>query len=143
MNKFNKIVWSSASDEWYTPQNVFDRLDKEFYFTLDPCATDSNHKCSKYFTKLNDGLKQDWGGESVFVNPPYSDIKRWVEKSYLSSLKKDTVVVCLLPSRTDTKWFHRYIVKSKEVRFIEGRLKFGGSKSSAPFPSMIVVFDSR
>lgn len=142
MPSFSKILWSSAGDEWYTPQVVFDRLNAEFHFTLDPCATDQNHKCPTYFTKENDGLQQSWAGHSVFVNPPYSDVKSWVEKSYLSSLKPNTTVVMLVPARTDTKWFHRYVTKATEVRFIEGRLKFGGASNSAPFPSMIVIFKS-
>ena len=143
MSRFSRVLWSSAGDEWYTPQVVFDRLDKEFHFTLDPCATDQNHKCPTYFTKEQDGLQQSWAGHSVFVNPPYSDIKTWVEKSYLSSLKPNTLVVMLVPARTDTKYFHKYITKAKEVRFIEGRLKFGGASNSAPFPSMIVIFGNR
>ena len=143
MSRFSKVLWNSASDEWYTPQNTFDRLDKEFHFTLDPCATDQNHKCPTYFTKENDGLQQSWAGHSIFVNPPYSDIKTWVEKSYLSSLKPNTLVVMLVPARTDTKWFHQYVTKAREVRFIEGRLKFGGASNSAPFPSMIVIFGNK
>jgi site-specific DNA-methyltransferase (adenine-specific) len=141
MSRFSKVLWSSASDEWATPQVVFDRLDKEFHFDLDPCATDENHKCSAFFKKEQDGLQYSWAGHSVFVNPPFSDIKAWVEKSYLSSLKPNTRVVMLVPARTDTKWFHKYVTRAREVRFIEGRLKFGGSDNSAPFPSMIVVFE--
>ena len=142
MSRFSKVLWSSASDEWSTPQAVFDGLDKEFHFDLDPCATDQNHKCPSYFTKEQDGLQQSWAGHSVFVNPPYGNVKAWVEKSYLSSLESSTLVVLLVPARTDTKWFHEYVTRSRDVRFIRGRLKFGGSNknNSAPFPSMIVVF---
>lgn len=138
--RFSHVLWSSATDEWSTPQDVFNILDREFGFTLDPCATADNAKCRLYFTQNEDGLKQDWGGHRVFVNPPYSDIKEWVKKAYYSSLKAGTVVVMLIPARTDTTWFHEYVTKAAEVRFIRGRLKFGGSDNSAPFPSMLVIF---
>jgi phage N-6-adenine-methyltransferase len=136
------LMFSSKTGEWSTPQSVFDELDKEFRFTLDPCANDSNHKCVQYFTKKNDGLCQQWEGNIVFVNPPYGrEISKWVKKSYLTNLQWGTTVVMLLPARTDTKWFHEYIYnKAKEIRFIKGRLKFGGCKNSAPFPSMVVIF---
>ncbi len=138
----NKVLFSFQSDEWATPKEVFELLDKEFGFTLDAAASDVNHKTDKYFTKEDNGLEKSWGGYSVFCNPPYSDIGRWVEKSYRESLKPGTTVVMLIPSRTDTKWFHRYIYKRSEIRFIKGRLKFGDSKNSAPFPSMVVIFRS-
>ena len=138
---FNKdVMWSSASSEWETPQDLFDELDRIFHFDLDPCATPTNAKCELFFTKEDDGLRQNWGGHRVFMNPPYGhQIKKWVRKAYLESLKPNTVVVCLLPARTDTQWFHEYCAKGK-VWFIKGRLKFGGSKNSAPFPSMVVIF---
>ena len=118
---------------------MFDELDKEFDFTLDPCATDENAKCNRYFTKEEDGLKQDWGQERVFMNPPYGrTITRWMEKAYEASLMGATVV-CLPPARTDTKWWHEYAMKG-EIHLIKGRLKFGGAKNSAPFPSAVVVF---
>lgn len=107
---------------------------------MDPCATDQNHKCERYFTKEENGLEQDWGGAVVWVNPPYSDIKNWVAKSYYEGCKDNTVVVLLLPSRTDTRYFHNYILNRAEIRFIKGRLKFGDAKGSAPFPSMLVIF---
>ncbi|WP_251861950.1 phage N-6-adenine-methyltransferase [Clostridium sp. Marseille-Q2269] len=136
------IMFSSKTDLWATPQNFFDKLNKEFDFDLDPCATHENAKCSKYFTKEIDGLKQDWQGHKVFCNPPYGRaIKDWVRKCYEESLKLNTTVVMLIPARTDTKYFHEYIYnKVKEIRFIKGRLKFGDAKNSAPFPSMVVVF---
>jgi phage N-6-adenine-methyltransferase len=136
------VMFSNKTDEWETPQDFFDELDREFNFTLDPCATPENAKCKKYYTKVEDGLKQDWQGEKVFCNPPYGrEIKKWVKKCYLESKKPNTTVVMLIPARTDTSYFHDYIFKkAKEIRFVRGRLKFGNSKNSAPFPSMVVVF---
>lgn len=136
------LMFSSETDLWATPQDFFDRLDDEFHFTLDPCATPENAKCDKYFTVKEDGLKQDWQWHNVFCNPPYGRaIKDWVKKCYEESQKPNTTVVMLIPARTDTTYFHDYIYhKAKEVRFVRGRLKFGGSKNSAPFPSMVVVF---
>lgn len=136
----NAIIYSSKNDEWCTPQETFNSLNEEFDFNLDPCATDENHKCDNYFTKEDNGLKQSWGGYRVFCNPPYSEISQWVQKSYEESLKPNTIVVMLIPARTDTKYFHDYIYHRSEMRFIKGRLKFSGSKNSAPFPSMIVIF---
>ena len=136
------VMFSSKTDEWATPQEFFDTLNEEFNFTLDPCALPHNAKCDKYYTPLDDGLKQDWGGETVFCNPPYGrQICDWVRKCSEEARKKDTIVVALIPARTDTRYFHQYIYqKAKEIRFLKGRLKFGGCKNSAPFPSMIVIF---
>jgi len=136
------LMFSSETDLWATPQDFFDELDKEFHFTLDPCATPENAKCKKYYTVKEDGLKQDWQGETVFCNPPYGKaIKNWVKKCYEESRKPNTTVVMLIPARTDTTYFHEYIYKkAKEIRFVKGRLKFGCSKNSAPFPSMVVIF---
>lgn len=136
------VMFSSKTDEWSTPQDFFNKLNKEFNFTLDPCATPENAKCEKYYTKEDDGLKQDWSGETVFCNPPYGRvIKDWVKKCYEESRKENTTVVMLIPARTDTSYFHDYIYnKAKEIRFIRGRLKFGNAKNSAPFPSIVVVF---
>ena len=135
-------MFSSTTNEWETPQDFFDKLNEEFHFTLDPCATPQNAKCKKYYTVKEDGLKQDWQGETVFCNPPYGRaIKDWVRKCYEESKKPNTIVVMLIPARTDTTYFHDYIYhKAKEIRFVRGRLKFGNSKNSAPFPSMVVVF---
>lgn len=134
------VHFSSKSDDWSTPQDLFDSLNKEFGpFHLDPCANSGNTKCDRYFDKQTDGLKQDWSYSRVFMNPPYGrEIGKWVKKAYEERLK-GSVIVCLLPARTDTKWFHEYCMKG-EVRFLKGRLKFGGHKNPAPFPSMIVVF---
>jgi len=134
-------LMSSKDMEWSTPQAFFDELDKEFHFTLDPCATKETAKCKDYYTKEQDGLAQDWGGNVVFCNSPYGKaIKYWVKKCYNESKKPNTTVVMLIPARTDTIYFHTYIYHIAEIRFIKGRLKFGNSTNSAPFPSMIVVF---
>lgn len=137
-----KMMFSSATDMWANPQSFFDELNTEFHFTLDPCATKANAKCNKFYTIDEDGLQQDWKGEVVFCNPPYGKmISSWVRKCSQESKKPNTTVVALLPARTDTRYFHDYIYgKAKEIRFIKGRLKFGDSKNSAPFPSMVVVF---
>lgn len=136
----NRILFSSKSDEWSTPQETFDELNREFHFSLDPCATDDNHKCHLYYTKDKDGLKHSWEGHRVFCNPPYSDISNWVEKCYREGCKDNTLVVLLIPSRTDTKYFHDFIYNRSEVRFIKGRLRFGEETENAPFPSMVVIF---
>ena len=136
----NQALFSSESVEWSTPQDVFDKLNQEFHFELDAAATPENAKCARYYTKSQDGLKNPWGG-AVWCNPPYGrEIGKWVRKAYESAHESGGVVVMLLPARTDTKWFHSYILHRAEVRFIEGRLKFGTAKTSAPFPSMVVIF---
>ena len=140
MNK--EVMFSSATDNWATPQDFFDKLNAEFHFDLDVCADESNHKCDKYYTKEQDGLAMPWKG-TVWCNPPYGrEIGSWVRKALFASVGGATVVM-LIPARTDTKWFHDYIYKREnvEVRFVKGRLKFGNSKNSAPFPSMVVVFN--
>lgn len=125
---------------WETPQELFDKLDAIHHFTLDVCALPENAKCEKYFTPDDDGLSQEWRGV-CWCNPPYGrEIGKWVEKAYIASEFYGVKVVMLLPARTDTAWFHNYCMKGK-IEFIRGRLKFGKSKNSAPFPSMIVVFD--
>ena len=136
------ILFKSDADEWETPQDLYDRLNEEFSFNLDPCSTDENHKTVLYYTEKENGLKQSWGGCRVFCNPPYSHVKQWVRKAYHESHKPGTVIVMLLPARTDTKWFQDYCMHRSEVRFIRGRLKFSGAKYNAPFPSMLVIFRS-
>lgn len=139
----NKGLFTNNSNEWETPDDIFNKLDEEFNFTLDPCCTDTTAKCAKFYTKETNGLIQDWSKETVFVNPPYGrEIKHWVEKSYKEFLKGATVVM-LIPARTDTKYWHEYIFDKAEVRFIKGRIKFlqnGEAKQAAPFPSAIIVF---
>lgn len=138
-----KVLFSSKSMEWATPREFFRKLDSQFAFTLDPCARSHNAVCSKYYTPEDDGLLQDWSGNTVFVNPPYGrGIGQWVKKSYEEGCKDGTTVVMLIPARTDTKYWHEYAMKADEVRLIKGRLKFGGGSNSAPFPSAVVVFNS-
>lgn len=135
-------MFSSKTNEWDTPQDFYDKLNQEFCFDLDPCSTHSNAKTQMHYTQEEDGLKQDWGGHTVFMNPPYGrDISRWIQKAYEESLKPNTTVVCLIPARTDTSYWHDYIFgKANDIRFIRGRLKFGNSKNAAPFPSAVVVY---
>jgi len=139
-----ELMFSSKTDQWSTPQDFYDKLDNTYHFNLDPCADEFNHKCDTYFTEEQDGLKQDWGGHTVFCNPPYgSVIKDWVKKCSEESKKPNTIIVLLIPARTDTKYFHEYIYKKPnvDIDFIKGRLKFGDSKNCAPFPSMVVTFN--
>lgn len=126
-NQTQQTMFSSNRDDWETPQDFFDKLNAQYHFTLDPCSSDTNAKCPKHYTEQDNGLEQDWGGEIVFCNPPYSrkggqDL--WVKKCYEESLKPNTTVVALLPARTDTKRFHQYILNKAEIIWIEGRLVF-------------------
>lgn len=134
------VMYSSKSDEWSTPQKFFDEINEEFNFNLDVCATDENHKCDQYYTLENSGLEKNWGGYRVFCNPPYSKISEWVAKAFYETRNDNTLVVLLIPARTDTRYFHDYIYNRAEIRFVKGRLKFGDGKNSAPFPSMLVIF---
>lgn len=151
MGTVNRGLFTSTTDEWPTPQPIFDTLNAEFDFNLDPCATPGNAKCEKFYTSADDGLSQRWEG-SVFMNPPYGrGIALWVAKAYEESLAGATVV-CLIPARTDTAYWHDYVMRADEVRFIRGRLNFscdrqdsrvssGESKAhNAPFPSVVVIF---
>jgi phage N-6-adenine-methyltransferase len=134
-------LFTSKTANWETPQEFFRQLDAEFGFEIDVCAVFENAKCQRYFFPEIDGLQQEWEGV-CWMNPPYGrEIKKWIQKAYESSLKGATVV-CLLPARTDTSWWHDYCMKG-EIRFIRGRLKFSGSKNSAPFPSAVVIFRGR
>lgn len=139
----NEGMYSSNTDEWGTPQKLFDELNERFDFDVDVCANANNAKCRRYFSKEEDGLKQDWTQfKACWMNPPYGrQIGSWIEKAYETSLH-GTTVVCLLPSRTDTRWFHDYCVKG-DITFIKGRLKFNDGKVPAPFPSMIVIFKGK
>ena len=150
----DKVHFSSEKDDWETPHELFSALDREFNFTLDACANDRNHKCAKYYTAMQNGLMQSWAGETVFCNPPYSRKTKtndgqiaWVKKCYEESVKHGIIVVMLIPARTDTIMFHKYIWGKAEIRFIKGRVNFEINgrrcKKSAPFPSMIVVFDGQ
>ena len=137
-----KLMFSSKSDEWETPQNFFNKLNKTYKFTLDPCSTSESAKCEKYYTLEDDGLSKSWKNETVFVNPPYGKIKDWVKKAHDESINNGAVVVMLIPARTDTRYWHDYIMEEADsIYFVKGRLKFGNSPNSAPFPSAVVVFD--
>lgn len=137
-----KVMFSSKSDEWETPQSFFNKLNKTYKFTLDPCSTSESAKCEKYYTLEDDGLSKSWKDETVFVNPPYGKIKDWVKKAYDESINNGAVVVMLIPARTDTRYWHDYIMEEADsIYFVKGRLKFGNSPNSAPFPSAVVVFD--
>lgn len=149
----SKTMYSSASVEWATPQDLFDRLNAQYQFTLDVCATPENAKCARYFTSELNALLQGWGEERVWCNPPYGrEISHWVQRcanarghtggvaSWVEPKWIPDLAVMLLPARTDTRWWHDYVIPYGRVEFVRGRLKFGGSKNSAPFPSAIVVF---
>ena len=134
----NKGMLTSTTADWATPQDFFDAQNLIHNFTLDVCANNTNAKCPIYFDKQADGLKQTWVG-TCWMNPPYGrEIGKWMQKAYQSA-GNGTIVVCLVPARTDTKWWHDYAIKG-QVTFIKGRLKFGGAKNSAPFPSAVIVF---
>lgn len=137
----NDGMFTSNTDLWATPQDFFDKLNEEFGFEMDVCALPENTKCERFFSPEMDGLQQEWKGV-CWMNPPYGrSINKWVQKAYESSLNGATVV-CLLPARTDTRWFHDYCMKG-EIRLVKGRLKFNGVKWNAPFPNMVVVFGDK
>ena len=132
-------LFSSETDLWETPLDLFKELDREFHFTLDVCALPSNAKCSKFFSPEEDGLKQTWSGV-CWMNPPYGRaIGSWIKKAW-ESAQGGATVVCLLPARTDTRWWHEYVGQASEIRYVRGRLRFGSAINSAPFPSAVVVF---
>lgn len=147
----SEALFSSSTDEWYTPQAFFEACEKEVGgFDLDPCATSENCKAKNFFTQEDDGLLKEWFGK-VFVNPPYSEVNRakrdgktihgWIEKCERERERVDCIYL-LIPSRTDTKAFHKFLYNKPgvEIRFIAGRLKFGGAENSAPFPSLLAIF---
>ena len=145
----NEALFSSATGVWETPQAFFNKLNEEFNFEVDVCALPENAKCAMYYTPEIDGLAQDWKGKRCWMNPPYGrQVAQWIKKAYDSTREPGTTVVALLPSRTDTNYFHQYIYDKAiwasrsrvSIRFLKGRLKFGGASSGAPFPSMVVVF---
>ena len=134
-------LFTSKTDLWSTPQDFFDRLNSIYHFTIDVCALPENAKCAKYYTPIDDGLKQDWSNEIVWCNPPYGrTIGLWIEKAYREYLN-GTRIVMLLPARTDTRWFHDYLINQAQIVFIRGRLRFGNATSPAPFPSMLAIFN--
>jgi hypothetical protein len=126
----NRVLFSSKSPHYATPKALYQALDAEFNFNYDPCPISENSIS---------GLMQEWG-TSTYCNPPYGrDIDKWIMKGYQESQNGKTVVF-LIASRTDTRWWHEYILKADEIRFIKGRLHFENSKYPAPFPSVIVIF---
>ena len=133
------VHFSSATDNWATPQDLFDAWDAVYNFEVDVCASEENAKCKSYYTKEQDGLAQDWSNKRCWMNPPYGrEIGKWMKKAYEAG-QQGATVVCLVPARTDTAWWHDYAAKGA-VYFLRGRLKFGNAKNSAPFPSAVVVF---
>jgi phage N-6-adenine-methyltransferase len=151
--KGQRALFSRASDEWETPDNLFKQLDDEFHFEMDAAATEENSKCKLFFDKELNALTCDWG-DPTFCNPPYSKIAAFMKKAYEESQKGKTIV-CLIPARTDTRQFHDYCMKASEIRLLKGRMKFDNrtlpswradgshKKSGATFPSAIIVFDER
>lgn len=131
--------FESHRQDWETPDSIFVPLNEEFHFTLDVCATSGNAKCSEFFTEDEDGLEQDWHG-ICWMNPPFGVQSKWVKKAY-EEAQRGTTIVCLLPARTNTNWWHDYCMKG-EVRFIRGRPKFKGAKHGLPQPLAIVIFGS-
>ena len=144
MNKTTQLtMFSSKTGEWATPQEFFNKLDWRFGpFDLDPCAGPHNTKCANFFTEAENGLSKSWTGFTSFINPPYGrGIDKWIEKAYREPREEGTRAVMLIPARTDTKYWHQYVMKADEIYFVKGRLKFGDCENSAPFPSAVVVFD--
>jgi len=140
------VHFSSQTDAWETPQDFFDKLNKIHNFTLDVCATPENAKCAQYLTKEINGLIADWHDHVCWMNPPYGrEIGKWIKKAHEASRPnwqhKGAKVVCLLPARTDTAYWHDYIIPHGKVEFLKGRLKFGNAIFNAPFPSAIVIFE--
>ena len=137
--KLTPGMFTSRTEEWATPQYVFDALNKEFHFDIDVCATSENAKCKVFFDKERDGLSTGWTG-NCFMNPPYGrEIGLWMKRAYIESCRGATVV-CLVHARTDTKWWHEWAMRAQEIRLVKGRLKFGDGKQSAPFPSCVIIF---
>lgn len=137
------LQFTSKSDEWATPQWLFDELDAEFHFDLDVCALPENAKCERFYTPDDNGLAQPWDGDAIWCNPPYGRrVGKWVAKAE-EAWRDGKTVVMLLFAKTDTKWFHDHIYGRAEIRFIKGRLRFGGAQLNAPYPSMVVVFSGK
>lgn len=136
------VHYSSDTDQWATPPDLFDLLDDEFDFQTDVCAIAQNAKCLEYYSPTQNGLTQTWTGR-CWMNPPYGrEIGEWVRKAWESSTRHGATVVCLIPARTDTSWWWDY-ARHGEVRFLRGRLRFGEASTGAPFPSAVVIFDGR
>nr|DAI30655.1 MAG TPA: DNA N-6-adenine-methyltransferase [Caudoviricetes sp.] len=140
-----KLMFSSEREDWETPQSFFDGLNREFHFTLDAAASPENAKCANYYTKEQDGLAQSWAGHTVWVNPPYGRYTTglWVRKAYEEHQRTGCTVVMLLPARTDTIWFHDFVLGKAEIAFVRGRLKFSNCKFPAPFPSLVAIYGGK
>lgn len=142
----NDALLSSKKMDWCTPKQFFAELDREFHFVLDAAATEQTAKCARYYTPESDGLAQSWNvGGAVFCNPPYGrEIGKWVKKAHDEAMRGGDAIVLLIPARTDTSYFHDYIYRQAEIRFIRGRLAFededGNAAAPAPFPSMLVIY---
>ena len=136
-------LFSSVKQDWTTPIWLFDKLNEEFHFTLDAAASDENHLCDKWYTESTNGLTHSWENEVVFINPPHDIQDAFITKAFNEWHSYGSTVVMLIPSRTDKKIFHNLIAHyAAQIRFLKGRLKFGGCKDSAPFPSAIIVFSN-
>jgi len=137
----NRVHFQSDVHTWETPIELFRRLDAEFHFTLDVCALPETAKCTRYFSPTDDGLAQPWEGV-CWMNPPYGRaIADWMRKACEES-QRGCTVVCLVPARTDTEWWHQYAMRG-EIRYLRGRVRFGAATSCAPFPSAVVIFRDR
>lgn len=137
-----KVHFLSDRQDWETPQAFFDVLNAEFRFTLDAAATKENAKCEDFISPEQNALDEwsSWCGRT-FLNPPYGrGLSAWMEKAYRESRRGSNLVVALIPARTDTKWWHEWVMKAAEVRFVRGRLHFVGAKNGAPFPSAVVIW---
>ena|ERR1700722_19668334 len=142
-SEMSRSIACDQKDLWETPPHIFEQLDREFNFSLDPCCEEHTAKCTKFFTKEDNGLNKCWSGESVFVNPPYSrgNIDKWVKKCLEESKEAyPNLIVGLLPVSTSANWFHKYIVGHAELRFIKQRIRFVGAPYTAPFSSIIVIW---
>lgn len=135
-----EALFSSKNDSWTTPKDLFDKLNFLYQFTLDAASSDDNCLCEKHYTLENDGLEQSWEGERVFCNPPYSKIKDWARKFAEEGTKGNCLIVALVPARTDTRWWHEHAKTADLIHYIKGRLKFGNSPNSAPFPSALLFW---
>ena len=135
-----EALFSSKNDSWTTPKDLFDKLNFLYQFTLDAASSDDNCLCEKHYTLENNGLEQSWEGERVFCNPPYSKIKDWARKFAEEGAKGNCLIVALVPARTDTRWWHEHAKTADLIHYIKGRLKFGNSSNSAPFPSALLFW---
>ena len=142
------VMFSRASDNWSTPQDFWDSLNEEFHFVLDAAATAENTKCPRYLSCTGNALTADWTPyRMIWLNPPYSQCRKFIAKA-ADAAKHGATVVCLVPSRTDTRWWHERVWDRSqhaarpgvEIRFLKGRLTFGGATAGAPFPSVVIIF---